>query len=217
MSAEWLTGAPNFFIAGTGTGVGKTFVTALLVRSLRRAGIDSVGMKPICCGDRADAEDLYEASGKSATLNAINPIWLRTPVAPYTASIIEERMIDLDQVRESFAALRRAHPSVLVEGVGGWLVPIRRDYSAADMAADFGLPVVVVVRNQLGALNHALLTVESIQRRGLSCAGLILNNAEPDDDIAARTNASVLEDLLEVPVLAQVSLGQQWLELVSAR
>lgn len=209
--APLLSGPQNLFITGTGTGVGKTFVTALLLRSLRKAGIDSVGMKPICCGDREDAELLYEASGKAATLNGLNPIWLRTPAAPYTACIIENRMIDLDQIHESFRALRAAHPSVLVEGVGGWLVPIRRDYLVADMAADFGLPIAVVVRNQLGAINHALLTVENIRQRGLPCAGLILNNTEPADDIAAATNASVLEDLLQLPILAQVSKGQQLL------
>lgn len=214
MSMRWLREAPgSFFIAGTSTAVGKTFVTALLIRSLRRAGIDCVGMKPICCGDRGDAEELYEASAKSATLNEINPIWLRTPAAPYTACMIENRIIDLDQVRAGFSALRAAHQSVLVEGVGGWLVPITREYSVADMAAELGVPVVVVVRNQLGAINHTLLTVENIRQRGLTCAGLILNNTEPEDDIAARTNASVLEHLLEIPILAQVSLGQQHLEI----
>lgn len=212
MSNAWLK-KPNYFVTGTGTGVGKTFVTSLLVRSLRSAGVDSVGMKPICCGDRADAEELLAACDQRAPLNLINPVWLRPPTAPYTASIIENRIIDLDQIRESFAALRAAHESVLVEGVGGWLVPIRRDYLVADMAADFGLPIVVVVRNQLGALNHALLTVQSIQQRGLHCAGLILNNTEPDDDIAATTNASILEDLLETPILAQLSLGQQSLQM----
>ena len=78
-------------------------------------------------------------------------------------------------IHETFARLRSAHESVIVEGVGGWLVPITRDYFVSDLAADFGLPVVVVVANRLGALNHTFLTVESILARGLECAGIILN------------------------------------------
>lgn len=203
----------NYFITGTDTGVGKTYITAMLIRSLRKAGMDSVGMKPICCGDRADAELLHEASGPGVTVNDINPIWFRTPAAPYTASIVENRMIDLDAVRESFATLRRKHRSVLVEGVGGWLAPIRKDYFVSDLAADFGLPVLLVVRNRLGALNHALLTLQSIHSRGLKCDGIILNNMDETDDVAATTNRSLLEELAGVPVMFETEKGQTVIEL----
>lgn len=203
----------NLFITGTDTGVGKTFATSLLVRALREAGIDSVGMKPICCGDRDDAEQLAAAAGGCVTADDINPIWLRTPAAPYTASMIEERPIDLDRIREVFKALRAAHASVLVEGAGGWLVPIRRDYHMADLAVDLGLPVAVVVRNQLGAINHTMLTVENIRRRGLVCAGLILNNTNADEDVAARTNGAILEEVLELPILLEIHPGQRSLDL----
>ena len=205
----------NFFITGTDTGVGKTFVTALLIRALRKAGLDTVGMKPICCGDRGDAELLHAAADGAAELNDINPIWLRTPAAPYTASMIENRMIDLDAIREYFAKLRKAHRSLLVEGVGGWLVPIRRDYFVSDLAVEFGLPVVVVVPNRLGALNHALLTIRAIQSGGQQCAGLILNNADAasEEDIAAATNRSMLEDLAGVPILFEIEKDQRELTL----
>jgi dethiobiotin synthetase len=203
----------NHFITGTDTGVGKTYFTAMLIRSLRKSGLDSVGMKPICCGDREDAELLHEASGPGVTVNDINPIWFRTPAAPYTATIVENRMIDLDAIRESFAALRRSHRSVLVEGIGGWLVPIRKDYFVSDLAADFGLPVLLVVRNRLGALNHALLTLQSIQARGLKCEGIILNNADEAADIATTTNRSLLEDLTGIPVMFEIEKGQTVIEL----
>jgi dethiobiotin synthetase len=204
----------NFFITGTDTGVGKTFVTALLIRALRKAGLDTVGMKPICCGDRGDAELLHAAADGAAELNDINPIWLRTPAAPYTASMIENRMIDLDAIREYFAKLRKTHRSLLVEGVGGWLVPIRRDYFVSDLAAEFGLPVVVVVPNRLGALNHALLTIRAIQSGGQQCAGLILNNTDAaEEDIAAATNRSMLEDLAGVPILFEIEKDQRELVL----
>ncbi len=206
----------NYFITGTDTDVGKTFVVSLWIRALRASGLDAVGMKPICCGDRGDAEALYEASEKAASLNDINPIWMRTPVAPYTACAVENRLIDIGQILENFAKLRAAHRSVLVEGAGGWLVPIRRDYFVADLAVDFDLPVVVVVRNRLGALNHTLLTVRDIRRSGLTCAGLVLNNMDEGDGVASVTNRSMLEELSELPILFEVERNQTTLNLAVA-
>lgn len=207
----------NYFITGTDTGVGKTYVTRLLLRALRKAGLDSVGMKPICCGDRSDAEILCQAADFAAPLDEVNPIWLEVPAAPYTASMVEERMIDLDAIRESYARLRKAHRSILVEGVGGWLVPIRRDYFISDLAAEIGLPVVVVAGNKLGAINHTLLTVESIRASGQECAGVILSHCDAQMDlIAASTNRSVLEHLLDVPILFEIERDQQEIELAIA-
>ena len=153
----------NAFVTGTDTGAGKTYVTARLIRHLRARGRDTVGFKPICCGGREDAEILRAAADDVLSLNEVNPVWLRTPAAPYTAALIENRAIDLDLIRETLAALRTRHRSVLVEGVGGWLAPIRKDYPVADLAREIGFPVVVVVRNRLGALNHAVLTVERLR------------------------------------------------------
>ena len=204
----------SLFITGTDTNVGKTHVTALLVRAFRAKGIDCVAMKPICCGERADAEQLHAACDRAIPLNDVNPVWLRTPAAPYTAAIIEDRNIDLALIREVFARLRSEHPSLIVEGVGGWRVPIARDYFISDLAAEFALPVAVVIANKLGAINHALLTIESIQARGLECAGVIFNHTTSAlDDIAAITNRGMLEDILGVPVLYEIAHGQQTLEL----
>ena len=206
------------FITGTDTGVGKTFVTALLLRQLRAQGIDAVGFKPICCGGREDAEILRRASEDALTLNEANPVWLRTPAAPYVAAMIEERQIDLGLIREVYSSLRARHQAVLVEGVGGWLVPILRDYTVADLARELALPIVVVVANRLGALSHTALTLESIRRSGgVACAGLILNDhgqpagdgAEVDmEGIARTTNKSMLEDWLGITVLHEVGPGQ---------
>ncbi len=198
----------NLFLTGTDTGVGKTYVASLLVRGLRKAGFDTAAMKPICCGSRSDPEILREAAGSTQELNEVNPVWLHTPAAPYVAAKIEDRDIDLGLIRSTFARLRKTRRSLIVEGVGGWLVPIRRNYFVSDLAADFGLPVAVVVRNQLGALNHALLTVRAIQSSGLECAGVIWNNIPAADDVAAATNRSALEDLLEVPILFEIAEGQ---------
>lgn len=206
----------GLFITGTDTGVGKTYVTARLVRGLRARGVDAVGFKPICCGGREDADALHAAAGGAVALNEVNPVWLRAPAAPYAASLIESRAVDLDLIRETYRQLHERHATVLVEGVGGWLVPIQRDFTMADLAAGWGLPVVVVVGNRLGSLSHTALTVQAVRAAGLECAGLIFNAGAPtaseyiaDDQTMARTtNRSVLEEWLDVPILASVEYGQ---------
>ena len=202
----------NLFLTGTDTGVGKTYVATLLVRGLRRAGLDTAPMKPFCCGDRADAEALHEACEGEVALDTINPVWYRTPAAPYTAAVVENRPPDLAFVRATFKRLRERHDSLIVEGVGGWLAPIERDYFVADLAAEFALPVAVVVANRLGAINHAMLTVRDIQRRGLEFAGIILNNIEPAAGVDGTTNRAVLENLLRRDTLLEIAPGQRELE-----
>lgn len=203
----------NLFLTGTDTNVGKSYVASLLVRALRADGHNCVGLKPICCGDREDATLLHAAADGAIELNDINPVWLRAPAAPYTASLIENRAIDLALIRESFERARAAHESVIVEGAGGWLVPIARDYYVADLAAEMKLPVAIVVANRLGALNHALLTVEAVRARGLDCAGIILNHPSQDEDIATTTNRGVLEEFAGVPILFDIAYGQRGIKL----
>lgn len=202
----------NLFITAIDTDAGKTYVSALLVRALRRAGLDTAPMKPFCCGSREDAEALQAACGAAVPLDEINPVCYASPTAPYTAAKLENRPADVPAVMAAYQRLRAAHASVIVEGVGGWMVPIRRDYFVADMAAQMALPIAIVVRNRLGALNHALLTVRDIQRRGLPFAGIIFNRAAPEADPAAATNRALLEELLGQPILFEVAPGQRELE-----
>jgi dethiobiotin synthetase len=199
----------GFFVTGTDTAVGKTRLAAMLVGALRAAGVDAVGFKPICCGDRDDAVVLAAASGGSMEVNDVNPVWLRPPVAPYTAAMIEGRSVDLALAGRTFARLRAEHATVIVEGCGGWLVPVTRDLSMADLAIEFALPVLVVAANRLGVINHTLLTVAAIKASGLRCAGVILNHIQPPaaDDAAVLTNAGVLGELLAVPLLGEVAFG----------
>ena len=204
----------RLFLTGTDTGVGKTRVTTLLIRALRAKGIDAIGMKPLCCGGREDPEAILAACDAAIPLDDINPVWLRVPAAPYTAALIENRPIDLALIRATFARLAAAHASIIVEGAGGWRVPIARDFFISDLAAEFALPVAVVVANKLGAINHALLTVESIRARGLECAGVIFNHTtSAADDIAAITNRGMLEEILGVPILYEIAHGQAVLAL----
>lgn len=202
----------NYFITGTDTGVGKTFVSNLLIRGLRAAGCDTVGMKPICCGGREDAGQLHAAADFSIPLDEVNPVWLRTAAAPFTAAMVENREVDLGAIRTTFSRLRSARRSLVVEGVGGWLVPIRRDFFVSDLAAEMQLPIVVVVANRLGALNHTLLTVRDIRARGLDCAGLILNNLGREKNLTTR-NRAMLETLVDVPILFEIQPGQTELKI----
>lgn len=206
----------NYFITGTDTGVGKTYVTALLTRALRSAGLDTVALKPISCGDREDAESLRAAIGGELPLDAINPLWFDAPAAPLVAAREEQRSIDKSELQEWFSSLRLSRKSLLVEGVGGWLAPVGEGLGGAEFAAIFDLPVVIVVANRLGCLNHALLTIESVRAHGFTCAGLIINHLQAPETISQRTNASILRELTDVPVLFEIQPGQRALELAVA-
>ncbi len=201
----------SFFVTGTDTGVGKTHVTVLLLRALNEAGHRALGYKPLACGDRRDAELLRGAGADPGQpLEAINPVYFRVPASPMAAAMIENREPDLAAVRAGFDVLSGLAETVLVEGVGGWLVPVTAGYSMADLAVELGLPVLVVVNNRLGALNHTLLTVEAIRGRGLMCAGLILNQVADARDAASISNRVLLQHLLpETPILAEVMHGEE--------
>jgi dethiobiotin synthetase len=214
----------NFFLTGTDTGVGKTYVGCALVREWREQGRNAVGLKPICCGERGDALALHAAGAQSLPLEIVNPVWLQTPASPYAASLLESRPVDLPLIRRACKAAQAGHEHVLVEGVGGWLVPITRDYFMSDLAAELGWPVIVVVANRLGALNHTLLTVRAIQAQGLTCAGVIINEPVPPSSsttLITSGNRLILETLLDVPVLGELAFGaraiQWWRQSLSEK
>ena len=187
-------------VTGTDTGVGKTYVTSELVRSLRKEGIDAVGYKPVCCGDREDAELLLEASENAEPIEAINPVWYQAPVTPSVAAELESKPVALGDIRSHAESMAERHEILVMEGVGGWEVPMSGSETFADMAEGLGWPTVLVVANRLGALNHTLLTEHAIRDRGLHLAGVIINHLIEDHDIAMTTNRVVLEDLIASPV-----------------
>ena len=191
----------SLFVTGTDTGVGKTFTITQLLRLVRAAGRSCAGFKPICCGDRHDAELLLAASSSGLTIDEINPLWLKTPAAPLTAAQMEEVEIDIDLLLAALRALQQRVHYVFVEGVGGWLVPIRANYFISDLAADMGFPVLVVAQNRLGCLNHTMLTARSIANQGLHCAGIALNSRLGETDVAVSTNAQILAKIADIPVL----------------
>jgi dethiobiotin synthetase len=205
-----LSGA-SLFVTGTDTGVGKTHTVAQLLRLLRASGLRCVGVKPICCGDRQDAQLLLAAGSEGLTIDEINPIWLKTPAAPFAAALVEQADVDVARILQVIVDLRRRFDYVLIEGVGGWVVPIRADYFVSDLAREIKLPVLIVAQNRLGCLNHSLLTLRSVRDHGLNCAGLVLNNPPAAKDIAVSTNEDILRRLVDVPILP--GLNEQMAEL----
>ncbi len=191
----------SLFVTGTDTGVGKTHTAMQLLRLLRASGVRCAGMKPICCGDRRDAELLLAAGSEGLTIDEVNPVWLKTPVAPFAAARIEQVKIDIECILAALRALQDRVEHVVVEGAGGWLVPIRADYFVRDLAAEMKLPVLVVTQNRLGCLNHTALTVRSIVKHGLPCAGIVLNELPGATDVATATNADILQEIMDVPLL----------------
>jgi dethiobiotin synthetase len=201
----------SLFITGTDTGVGKTYTAVRILQLLRASGASCAGMKPICCGDRRDAELLLAAGSDGLSIDDVNPVWLKTPAAPIVGSLLEKVTIDVEYLFAAFHALQKRVEHVIVEGTGGWMVPIHRDYFTSDLAAAMKLPVLVVASNRLGCLNHSALTVRSVVGHKLRCLGLVLNNLQESDDIAALTNLDVLKKILDVPLLG--GLGESLTQL----
>jgi dethiobiotin synthetase len=204
---------PSFFVTGTSTGVGKTQFCCLLLAALRASGLSATGFKPLCCGDRDDVRRLMEA-GQETSLGAddLNPLWFKASAAPLAAARIENREFSLEGLQQAYEKLQRQFDCVVTEGIGGWEVPLTATETVADLAALIAAPVIVVVDNRLGALNHTILTVNAIQQRGLACAGLILNQCEDERDSASISNRVILEEILSVPVLAEILYDQSELD-----
>lgn len=202
----------HYFITGTDTDSGKTYVTCLLIEALRREGLNAVGFKPLACGDRVDAHALRQAGEDTLTLEEINPVYLKVPASPFAAGLLENKTVDVEAARQGFFSLAARYSHVLVEGAGGWEVPLTNTTSMADLAADLAIPIIVVVNNKLGCLNHTILTVRNIQARGLTCAGIILNYAQDERDLASISNRMVLEQFLNVPVLAEIMHGESQID-----
>lgn len=202
----------GLIITGTDTGVGKTYFACLLVRALREAGRDVVGYKPVCCGERDDADQLVEAGAGVEPIEAVNPVWYRTPVAPAVAAELEGQEVAMERIVTHARELAGRHELLVLEGVGGWEVPMTKTENFSDLAASLGWPVVVVAVNRLGVLNHTLLTCEAIRRRGLDLQALVLNHLVEERDVAMVTNRAVLQERVSPPVLVDLMPAQDWLE-----
>ena len=206
----------HFFITGTDTGVGKTFVTCALLYTLKAQGIAAIGMKPIAAGGEMtpdglrndDIEALHAASGVKLQSEDLNCYLLSEPIAPHIAAANEDIDIDLDVIRQRFDQLAELADVVLVEGVGGFIVPLGDSINTADLAQDLDLPVILVVGMRLGCLNHALLTQEAILARGLTLAGWVANQIDPHM-AELDANIEALEERIRAPLLGVIEWQKQ--------
>ncbi len=178
---------------------------------MNSAGLRAVGMKPVAAGlvDRdgrlvsEDAALLAAASPIDAPARLANPCALRTPVSPHLAASMEGALIEIPALVEAFRALRTYAEAVIVEGAGGFRVPLGEATDGADLARALGLPVVLVVGMRLGCLNHALLTAEAVRARGLELAGWVANRIDPHMALAEE-NVATLRSRLDAPCLGVV-------------
>jgi len=200
----------GLFIAGTDTGVGKTVVAAAIIKALHAQGIHACGMKPIETGCSCVGSTLYPSDGMflkkvsrmDEHIGFVTPYCFENPVAPSLASEMEGRAIHIPLIREKFQALLERYPVVVVEGIGGILVPIKKDYFVMDLIRELSLPLVVVARPSLGTINHTLLTVNYALGKGISVLGVIINfSRPPENTVAENTNPLVLEQLCPVPII----------------
>lgn len=196
------------FVTGTDTGVGKTVVGCAIAEALRRRGIDVGVMKPIETGVGAqgplDAIALIEAAGVNDPIELVCPQRFELPAAPNVAAAREGRSVDVPAIRATFQTLRARHAFLLVEGAGGLLVPISADFAMADLMAEMELPILVVARGTLGTVNHTLLTLEAIERRGLPLAGVVVSHGPRRISGAEEENLVALRELLGTRLVGEI-------------
>ena len=203
----------GIFVTGTDTGIGKTWVAAGLLRSLRDAGFRAAGMKPVAAGfepgtrENADVAALRDAGNVEAAAQWRNPYGFAEPVAPHLAAASVGVTIELSRIVEAAAMLREAADALVVEGAGGALVPIDRTHDMLDVATALELPVLLVVGLRLGCLNHALATALAVQRRGLVLAGWVANALPPGMALLDR-NVDALAERLGSRPLSLVGPGE---------
>jgi dethiobiotin synthetase len=196
------------FVTGTDTEIGKTLISSALLHALGQAGVRAAGMKPLAAGTEwregawhnEDVDQIHAAAPLKLPRELTTTYLLRAPAAPHLAAVLEGVNIEPEKILDGYARVRAQAEAVVVEGVGGFRVPLTGCYDTADLARDLNLPVVLVVGLRLGCISHALLTAEAIAARGLTLAGWVANTVDPAmghmdgnmEAIAARIGAPLL-------------------------
>ncbi len=204
----------GYFVTGTDTGVGKTHLSLALMALLQQQGHAVAGMKPVASGCRPsaaglvndDALQLQAQASFPVSYEQVNPYAFAPPIAPHLAAQACGVMIEPAVIAQALRGLARCADRVVVEGVGGWLVPIDASRSMADVARMLDLPVIMVVGIRLGCLNHALLTATAIARSGVTFSGWVANCLDPDCD-ALEQNILALRERLPVPCLGELAFA----------
>jgi len=211
---------PGFFITGTNTEVGKTYVTALLAKCMLASGIRVGVYKPVASGCIArdgklvskDAEQLWNPAGRPESLYAVTPQCFAAPLAPNVAAREEGKTVDAKLLR---TGLQRwlDYQCVLVEGVGGLMSPISDGDLVIDLAEEFAFPIIIVVANELGCINQTLQTIAVARARELSIAGIVMNCTSQQQDQSSATNVEELARWTDVPILASVGWNETQIDL----
>jgi dethiobiotin synthetase len=201
----------GIFITGTDTGVGKTRFTLALMERLKKQGSSVSGMKPIASGANLnngklineDASLIMQQCSEPTDYELINPVVFKLPVAPHIAASQKKETIDLDKITACYKQLVSNCENVVVEGIGGWRVPVSNELSMVDLVRDLGLPVVLVVGLRLGCINHAILTAEAIRADGLDLKGWVSNKLDKDY-LCAEETIVTLKESLACPYIANL-------------
>src|SRR3989339_78509 len=200
---------PGIFITGTDTACGKTIVSAALVKYFTSHGIDCGYMKPISCGPNSDNDAVYlkKLLNLKDPLPLLNPISLPPPLSPLAparkANKPLKKQTILKKILSSYSLLTTHYSLLIVEGVGGALVPITKDYMVADLIKDLKIPAIIVARAGLGTINHTLLTIEALRRRKIRILGIIMNGYS-GKELSEETNAEIINEISGVPILAKL-------------
>ena len=199
------------FVTGTGTGSGKTVLTALLLCHLRSRGIDALAMKPVCTGPRDDVHLLQSIQGNRLSNDLINPFYYKEPAAPVVASRRYKAKVTIEGVIKSIDRVRGHCDILLVEGAGGLMVPLNESgHTWADLLKQSGWPVIVAASNELGVINHILLTVDKLESMGINDISISLINTQKNTkkDIPKRTNyGELVKNLKRVQIVEVPNIG----------
>lgn len=200
----------GFFITGTDTGVGKTLMAGAVIKVMQSLGVKTCGMKPVesGCGKEGnilipyDGTFLKQAAHMDEPIKLVSPFCFESPLSPYAASEREGRKISIEEIRKAYYKLYKSYEAIVVEGVGGLMVPIKKNYFVIDLAREFTLPLLIITRPGLGTINHTMLTVNYALDAGLDVAGIIINYSRPpENSLAEKTNPQILDKICPVPII----------------
>ena len=202
----------GFFITGTDTEIGKTFVSTLLIKLFIEEGLLVVGMKPVASGAKYidgalkndDALSLIEASNIETDYKAVNPYVFEQAISPHLAAEQAGVEISLEKIKNNFEHLQKLSDVVVVEGVGGWYAPLSSHTTVADLAETLNIPIILVVGLRLGCLNHALLTAQALRQSCLPVVGWVANNVVKDFSSADKNISMLKHCLSDIPFLGSV-------------
>jgi dethiobiotin synthetase len=190
------------FITATDTEAGKTYVSCKIAEAFKNAGLPRCGVfKPFSTGNRDDAKALIKAAGIDEKPETVTPVFFKNPMSPYGASLLENKQFSLKTVDKSLKYFLNKYDFTVVEGVGGLMVPLKKDFFVSDLIKRFRLPVIVVARFGLGTLNHTLLTADKLKRDKQEILCIALSGKRNKNDISAKTNAAIIKEATKLPVL----------------